>query len=269
MNILFRNSRRKLSQGVLFWREVGRGIPVVFLHGSWTDGSEWVSTMELLAKNLHCLTPDLLGFGESVNPNIHHSIDLQVECLSDFIEALKLEKVYLVGNSLGGWIAASYALKYPEQIYGLLLIAPEGVAAEGQEKYWQKRRRLFNYSPLIIKLLRFLTPLIKLIGWEERIYRDLELRKTLLEYSTASHLLFNRKQQEIAAELLEKDLPNIKVPCLILQGGQDTAIAISRSNTYARLIPDVELHTIAHGESNLPTSCTGVVAEAIRDFIGK
>jgi len=267
MNLLFRNSRIKLSQGVLFWREVGTGIPVVFLHGAWNDGSEWVSTMELLAENIHCFTPDLLGFGESANPNVHHSIDLQVECLSHFLEALKLEKVYLVGNSLGGWIAASYALKYPEQIYGLILLAPEGVAAEGQKQYWQKRRRLFNCSPLIIKLLRLISPLIKLIGWKEKIAGDLELRKTLLEYSTASHLLFNRKQPEIEAELLEKNLPEIKVPCLILQGGQDTALAISRSNTYARLIPNIQLNMIAHGESNLPESCAGVVAEAIRDFI--
>ncbi|MTJ52748.1 alpha/beta hydrolase [Anabaena sp. UHCC 0253] len=269
MNILFRNSRRKLSQGVLFWREVGSGIPTVFLHGAWNDGSEWVSIMEIMAQNNHCFAPDLLGFGESAHPNVHYSIDLQVECLSHFLEALKLEKVYLVGNSLGAWIAASYALKYPEQIYGLILLAPEGVTAEGQEEYWQKRRRLFNVSPLIIKFLRFIRPLIKLIGWEEKIAADLDLRKTLLQYSTACQLLFNRKQPEIEAELLEKNLPEIKVPCLILQGGEDDAIAISRSNTYARLIPNIQLKMIAHGDSNLPESCAGVVAEAIGDFINQ
>ena len=46
---------------------------------------------------------------------------------SGFLQAVKLEKVYLVGHSLGGWIAASYALKYPEKIDGLVLLAPEGV----------------------------------------------------------------------------------------------------------------------------------------------
>ena len=269
MNLLFRNSRIKLSQGVLFWREVGTGIPMIFLHGAWNDGSEWVSTMELLAKNIHCFSPDLLGFGESANPNIHHSIDLQVECLADFLEALKLEKVYLVGNSLGGWIAASYALKYPEQISGLILLAPKGVAAKGQKKEWQKRRRLFNCSPLIIKFLRFILPLMRLIGWEERIVKDLELRRELLQSSTACQLLFNRKKPEIEAELLENHLPEIKVPCLILQGSQDTKTAISKSNTYARLIPQVQLHNIAHGESNLPETCAGLVAEAIWDFINK
>ncbi len=267
MNILFRNSRRKLSQGVLFWREVGNGIPVVFLHGAWNDGSEWVSTMELLGAGIHCFALDLLGFGESANPDIHHSIDLQVECLADFLEALKLEKVYLVGNSLGGWIAASYAVKYPEQIYGLILLSPEGVAAEGQKQYWEKRRRLFNCPPWLIKFLRLIIPLVKLIGWEKKITKDLELRKTLLDYPTASHLLFNRKKPEIEAEFLENHLPNIKVPCLILQGGEDSAVAISRSNTYARLIPNIKLHNITHGESNLPESCPDVVSAAIWDFI--
>ncbi|MFM6199532.1 MAG: alpha/beta fold hydrolase, partial [Dolichospermum sp.] len=175
MNILFRNSRRKLSQGILFWREVGNGIPMVFLHGAWNDGSEWVSTMKLLGENIHCFALDLLGFGESTNVDIHHSIDLQVECLADFLEALKLEKVYLVGNSLGGWIATSYAVKYPEKIYGLILLSPEGVAAEGEKQYWEKRRCLFNCPPWVSKFLRLIIPLMKLVGWEEKITKNLEL----------------------------------------------------------------------------------------------
>ena len=95
--MLFRNSRRKLSQGLLFWREVGDGIPVVFLHGACSDSSEWVSTMELMSRDFHCFAPDLLGFGESEYPDIHHAIDLHVDCLVEFLQALKLNK-QLVGE---------------------------------------------------------------------------------------------------------------------------------------------------------------------------
>ncbi|WP_071188210.1 alpha/beta hydrolase [Trichormus sp. NMC-1] len=267
MDTLFRNSRIKLSQGLLFWLEVGKGTPVVFLHGAWNDSGQWVSVMDLLAQDIHCLTPDLLGFGESENPHIHHSIDLQVDCISELLQALRLEKVYLVGDSLGGWIAASYALKYPEKIHGLVLLSPEGVGIKGQEKCWQKQQRLFNCSPLVVKFLRLLTPLFKLIGWEKKISKDLQLRQKLLQYSTACHLLFNRQQPEIEAELLHNRLYSLEVPCLILQGGQDTANALEKSNTYGRLIPKVELKIIAHGENNLPQSCAGVVAEYIRDFV--
>jgi haloalkane dehalogenase len=85
MNYLFRNSRIKLPQGLLFWREVGEGMPIIFLHGAWNDSSQWLKVMELLSQDAHCLAPDLLGFGESDRPNIHYSIDLQVDCLAKFL----------------------------------------------------------------------------------------------------------------------------------------------------------------------------------------
>ncbi|MBD2294752.1 alpha/beta hydrolase [Anabaena sphaerica FACHB-251] len=267
MDTLFRNSRRKLSQGLLFWREIGKGTPVVLLHGAWNDSSQWVSIMNLLSQYFHCFAPDLLGFSESENPNIHHSINLQVECLAELLQALKLEKIYLVGDSLGAWIAASYALKYPEQVSGLALLEPEGVKVAEEEQNWHKMQRLVNFSPLVVKLLRLLTPLIKLIGWEQKITENLQLRQKLLQYPTACQLLFNRKQPEIEAELLNNRLYSLEVPCLILQGGQDTANAQAKSNTYARMIPKAELKIIAHGENNLPESCAGIVVGYIRDFV--
>jgi pimeloyl-ACP methyl ester carboxylesterase len=231
MDTLLRNSRRKLSQGLLFWREVGEGTPVIFLHGAWHDSSQWISVMESLS------------------------------------QAVKLERVYLVGHSLGGWIAASYALKYPERVYGVVLLAPEGVEIEGQEEHCRKMRRLLNYPPLLVKLLRSLSPLTKILGWHEKIAQDLQLRQALLPYPIACQLLFKRKQPEIEAELLQKRLYMIEVPVFILQGGQDTPDALAKSRVYAQLTPKVELKMIAHAGNDLPESCAGVVAEDIREFI--
>ncbi|BAY79655.1 alpha/beta hydrolase fold protein (plasmid) [Nostoc linckia NIES-25] len=267
MDTLFRNSRRKLSQGLLFWREAGTEIPVIFLHGAWNDSSQWLSVMESLAENFHCFAPDLLGFGESENPNIHHSIDLQVECLAEFLQAVKLEKVYLVGHSLGSWIAASYALKYPENVNGMVLLAPEGVEIAGQQEYCRKMRRLLNYSPLVVKLLRSLITLTKILGWHEKITQDLQLRQDLLRYPIACQLLFKRRQAEIEAESLQKRLYTIEAPVLILQGGQDTPDALAKSQVYAQLIPKVELKMIAHAGNDLPQSCAGDIAMDIREFI--
>ncbi|MFN6515486.1 MAG: alpha/beta fold hydrolase [Nostoc sp. CreGUA01] len=267
MDTLFRNSRRKLSQGLLFWREAGAEIPVIFLHGAWNDSSQWLSVMESVAENFHCFAPDLLGFGESENPNIHHSIDLQVECLAEFLQAVKLEKVYLVGHSLGAWIAASYALKYPENVNGMVLLAPEGVEIAGQEEYCRKMRRLLNYSPFVVKLLRSLITLTKILGWHEKITQDLQLRQDLLRYPIACQLLFKRRQAEIEAELLQKRLYAIEVPVLILQGGQDTPDALAKSQVYAQLTPKVELKMIAHAGNDLAQSCAGDVAMDIQDFI--
>ncbi|AFY50590.1 putative hydrolase or acyltransferase of alpha/beta superfamily [Nostoc sp. PCC 7524] len=267
MDTLLRNARRKLSQGLLFWREAGEGIPIVFLHGNWHDSGQWVAVMESLYPNFHCFAPDLLGFGESDHPNIHYSIDVQVECMAEFLQALKLEKVNLVGHSLGGWIAASYALKYGQQVDKLVLVAPEGVKISGQEAYWQKMQQLLKRSPLFFKIMRSLRFLTKIFRLDEKIEQDWQLRQMVLQYPTACQLLFQRQQPELEAELLQSRLSDLAIPVLIVQGGKDAPDTLARSQAYSKLIEQVELKIIAHAGNDLPTSCVGVMAGDIRDFI--
>lgn len=267
MDYPFRNSRIKLSQGILFWREIGEGTSLVFLHGAWNDSSQWVSVMEMLSRDFHCFAPDLLGFGESEYPNVHYSVDLQVECLAQLLHAVKQPRVYLVGHSLGGWIAASYALKYPEQIYGLVLLAPEGVEMEGQKKRLERMQRILKRPPLVFQLLRLLRPITKIFGLNEKIEHDWHFHQVMLQYPTACELLFERKHPEIQAELLHDQLSFITAPVLILQGGKDSSEAIAMSRAYAQYIRHAQLKTIAHGANDLSESCAPVVAGDIRDFI--
>ncbi|MBW4631426.1 MAG: alpha/beta hydrolase [Iphinoe sp. HA4291-MV1] len=268
MDSIFRNSRIKLSQGTLFWREIGEGTSIVFLHGAWNDSSQWVCVMEMLSRDFHCFSPDLLGFGESEFPNVHYSIDLQVECLAEFLHALKQEKVYLVGDSLGGWIAASYALKYPEQVSGLVLLAPEGVEIEGQKKRWQRMQRIQKRPPLVFQLLRLLRPITKIFGLNEKIEQDWQFHQVMLQYPTACQLLFQRQHPEIQAELLHERLYlMMTTPVLILQGGKENQETLAISRAYAQYIPHAQLKMITHGGNNLPESCAGVVAGDIRDFL--
>ena len=256
----------RLSQGQIFWREVGDGPAVVFLHGAWSDGSQWLSVVESLNSDYHCFVPDLLGFGESEKPNVHYSVQLEVECLQEYLEALGLRQVYLVGHSLGGWIAASYALKYLEQVQGLVLLAPEGVRIENAGRRWWRARRLLLCPMMLFKLLRSLSLVAKLRGWQERIEQALRQRQQLRHSSTACKLLFQRRQSEIAAELLQAQLPWLKIPVLILQGEQDTAIAQALAQAYAELAPTVQMDVISQG--GLPQSSPDVVAQHIREFIG-
>jgi pimeloyl-ACP methyl ester carboxylesterase len=128
-------------------------------------------------------------------------------------------------------------------------------------------RRLLNYPPLMIKLLRSLIPLTKMLGWHEKIAQDLQLRQSLLPYPIGCQLLFKRRQIEIEAELVQKRLYMIDVPVLILQGGQDTPDALAKSRVYTQLMPKVELKMISHAGNDLPESSAGVVAVEIQEFI--
>jgi pimeloyl-ACP methyl ester carboxylesterase len=267
MNLPLRNSRIKLPLGQVFWREVGTGPILVFLHGSWCDSSQWLPVIEHLSQGYHCFALDLLGFGESEQPKLHYSIQLEVECLLKYLEALHLPQVYLIGHSLGGWIAASYALKYPNQVSGLVLIAPEGVQVEGQEGSWRWARWLVGRPPLFYGVLRSLYPLARVVGRHKGIDQALKQRQQLLSSPTACQLLFRRRRAEIQAELLQEQLECLEVPTLILQGKNDTPDAIARSQTYADKSPNVQLQMIDQEGNDLPEASPGLVAQYIHDLV--
>lgn len=267
METLFRNSRIKLSQGLLFWREVGTGAPIIFLHGTWTDSSQWVRVMEILSRDFHCFTPDLLGFGESEFPNVHYSVNLQVESINEFLDALKLERVYIVGHSLGAWIAATYGLQHPERVSKLILISPEGVGIEGIESHWQRMRNILIRSDFTFGLLRLIRPIAKLFGWKIDVKADLKLRQIMEANPTACELIFQRQNAEIKAELLENRLYGMMIPTLILQGGEDSQEAVTKSKIYTQSIPGARLQLLAHGGNDLPEICALDVAREIRDFL--
>ena len=268
MALPLRNSRIRLSQGQIFWREVGQGPVLVFLHGSWSDSSQWISVIERLSEDYACFAVDLLGFGESERPQVHYSIEFEVECLAEFLETLNLRQVYLIGHSLGGWVAASYALKYLDQVQGVMLLSPEGISAENLKQQGGWISWLGGRVPRVFKWLRSLLPVAKYLGQAERLKGAIAYWEKMQQYGTTCQLLFQRRQAEIQAELLAEKLEWLKVPVMILQGGQDTAAAVSQSRAYADLIPEAKLHTISRGGHDLPQELPDEVAVCIREFVG-
>jgi pimeloyl-ACP methyl ester carboxylesterase len=261
-----RNSRVKLSVGQIFWHEVGQGPNLVFLHGSWHDSSQWLRTIEHLRSYYQCFAPDLLGFGDSERRNIHYSIELEVECLAQYLDTLKLREVYLIGHSVGGWVAASYAIKYPDRVRGLVLLAPEGVKVGHRRARWQTASWLIGKPPLALWLLRSIYPIAKLLGRQNNIDGLLKFRQELMQSPVAVQLLFGRRRAEITAELVDDNLPLLKAPVLLLHGSEDTPAALSLCQSYAALAPNAELELVSPGESNLPQEIPDVVAKYIREF---
>ncbi|OCR01364.1 alpha/beta hydrolase [Oscillatoriales cyanobacterium USR001] len=269
MYLSLRNSRIKLSVGQIFWREIGSGPDVVFLHGSWQDSTQWLPVIEHLSTDHHCFVPDLLGFGESQSesPKIHYSVELEVEFLADYLENLKLRQFYLVAHSLGGWIAANYAIKHSDRVLGLVLLAPEGVKAGylKQRWFWMS---LFGMLPsVILRMVRSLSPIAKICGGRKNIDRLLQFQKGLIKSPTTAKILFQRRRREIQGELLDARLSELKIPILILQGAEDTAITLSLSQSYTALAPNAEIQVVSNGGNNLPQEMPEAIAQYIRKFV--
>ncbi|MDP9101712.1 MAG: alpha/beta fold hydrolase [Actinomycetota bacterium] len=118
----------------LHFHDVGEGPPVVLLHGSGPGVSGWANFGEVLpalAARLRCLVLDQPGFGGSERPLPfdRNYLRIAADAVVGFLDALGLEKVGLLGNSMGGDVAVRVALDHPGRVDRLLLMGPGGTGA--------------------------------------------------------------------------------------------------------------------------------------------
>lgn len=263
MNLRVRISRCQLSQVKVFWREVGAGKNIIFLHGAWHNSAVWLPMMLNLANDYHCIAPDLLGFGDSpLTPKSDYSIDLIVEFLSEYLSNLKLDQVVLLGEGLGAWIAASFVLKYPEKIDKLILIEPTGLENKQIKWQWKWGRYLSQPVPITVWWLKFWS-LYDRAGSREY----LDLAEKLRLSPTSNKLLCQRRWADIANELLGENLSLIEIPALIIAGEQANPTVLNNSRTYANLIPKGQLQLVAGMTENLLDDQSELLSECIKNWL--
>ncbi len=261
------HAHTRLSLGKAFWRETGQGEAIIFLHGTWQDSSQWSEVLGYLGDDYHCFALDLLGCGESERPKIGYSIAVQVEYLREYLARLNLHQVYIVGHSLGAWVAVSYALQHPEQVKGLVLLAPEGVQPPELRKRWLKARILLSPLPISWSL-KFMAIWAKLLGIAPQIQELLKLRQKLQLHPIPCRLLFQRRPVEIHREMVDRYLENLKVPTLLLQTTTDDAEAIALIHTYVSLAPGAELQKLSAPAHNSVVPEQELAGEIHRFFGG-
>lgn len=108
----------------LFFYEMGDQNPLslVLIHGLGDEADTWRHIIHPLADDYHVLAFDLPGFGRSDLPERKITLVFLLNCLKEFLHKRGVERPILIGNSLGGVLAHAYALKYSEQILGLVLV---------------------------------------------------------------------------------------------------------------------------------------------------
>src|SRR6266478_6466280 len=109
--------------------EAGTGSPVILLHGLADDIGVWESVIPALAAKHRVIALDQIGFGRSDKPLLSYRVATFVDFLDGFLNQLKIKRASLVGNSLGGWVAAAFTLAHPERVERLVLSDAAGYAA--------------------------------------------------------------------------------------------------------------------------------------------
>lgn len=101
----------------------GRGVPVLLVHGLGGFAEAWRHNLGALGRHARAIAVDLPGFGHSAKPPGPYRLAFFVRALESFRSALGLDRLALVGHSLGGAVAAAYALAYPSRVERLVLLA--------------------------------------------------------------------------------------------------------------------------------------------------
>ena len=111
-------------------------LPVLLLHGFGDSKISFVQSARWLTQEYQVLLPEFPGFGESPqDPKLTHSIRAQVERVRAMLDARNFPRAHLVGNSMGGHIAAAFSLRYPDRVASLTLISPAGLRVDDPIPY--------------------------------------------------------------------------------------------------------------------------------------
>jgi len=101
---------------------------VLLFHGKNFNGYYWKDVMAFLIKaGFRVIVPDQPGWGRSDKPDIHYSFHMLSYAMNQLLDSLHVPKVYLVGHSMGGMLAARFAMLYPDKITKLVLEDPIGL----------------------------------------------------------------------------------------------------------------------------------------------
>lgn len=248
----------------LSYEIVGKGPAVILIHGGLVDGRLWDDQMKDFSKQCRVVRYDLRGFGKSADASEPFS---HIEDLRALLDFLKIERATLVGLSLGGIIAADFALEYPQRVDRLILVGPglrgdkqpppkEAVAAweaasRGAEPFAEATMRGGLYS-----------------GVQPDTVVYTRLRQMLLDNFKAVSSFrpgFLKYPEPPTIERLE----NIKAPTLVVIGSRDAQNLKNIADLLAQKIPGARKVIINEASHHPPVEQPKQFNKVVLDFITK
>jgi pimeloyl-ACP methyl ester carboxylesterase len=239
------------------YRRKGAGEPLVFLHGAGATRM-WLPFYERLSESIDLIAPEHPGFGDTEFPDWLDGFDDLVLHYRDLFDVLELDRLHLVGYSLGGWIAANLAIFYPERLQSLTLITPAGLHVPEAPMV-----DLFAMPPEGIPDLLF--------NGNVAQYTDYLPNPTILdeivhgfgEMGTFARLTWSPRYDPKFA----RRLPRLRVPTLLIGAEDDWLVPNLQVDRWAEIVPDARLERIAGTGHGVIMQEPDRTAEAILGFI--
>lgn len=218
----------------------GEGPPFVYLHSTLDESFMWFPFFQAWAKHFRVLVPTHPGFGQSEGFDQIDSIEDMAYHYVELFDALGLEQVILGGVSLGGWIAAEFAVRWPERVQKLWLSQAPGL--------WVDDQPLGNLFAVMhdrdqLRKMLFHDP----AGAMARIViqEDPAIERMMSAYQSLTVLARLVWERPYDPKLPAR-LHRVQCPVLLVWGANDRLVPPAYAEAYRKHLPQAELKLIAN-----------------------
>jgi 3-oxoadipate enol-lactonase len=240
--------------------------PVLLLHGLLTSGEAWHRMVPALTRRRRVIVPDLRGHGRSSAPSGDVNLDELVGDLLAVLDALGVRRATLLGLSLGGLVCLHAALRAPERVAALGLLATPA-SPETRES---RMRRLGTLEAMDRIGKR---PVLRgMAGWlfgHTTRRRVPQVVEAWIEAGVRVDATAVRRTAQAALWRPEvrPSLGRVRVPTLVVAGAEDAVLPREEAQLLARGIPGATSCTLAHAGHLLPLEQPDVLATVVRSWL--
>jgi len=200
-----------LEGSIVHYEVLGRGRPVIFLHGWVGSWKYWIASMQVTSTSYRAYALDMWGFGDTAHNALKYSLEEQVKLIDDFLNEMGIGKIALVGHGLGALVAMAFANRYQQSVDRLMAVScPLSVDAVNS--------RLKADSPSTVELTEWLTS------------RTPESTTALSDSSKADSQAIVASMAGLRGDNLYGNFRNLNIPCLFVYGEKDPAISSPNEN---------------------------------------
>ncbi len=217
-----------LQDEIVHYEVLGRGRPVIFLHswvGSWRY---WIPSMQAVSFNFRAYALDLWGFGDTAKNTANYSLEQQVNLLDEFMQAMGIGKVALIGHGLGAIVALLFAQRFSRFVDRVMVIGlPDSRSAI--------HPRLYTESPA------------ELADW--LLGRDEVGEAARMEAPKADPRAIQLSMYDLDSLDLAQLPLNLSTPCLMISGQDDPAVsgpAPEQINAFPELVHLIQFEQCGH-----------------------
>ncbi len=246
-----------------FFNKKEQSIPIVFVHGVGLTYEIWQPQLDFF-KNYSTLSYDILGHGKSSLTKHNISLDDFSEQLKNLIDELKIDKIHLVGFSIGSLIARNFATRYNDRLQSLILLGSIYKRSNQQQKIVNER---FNQAKKELKLSKQAL---------KRWFTDKYLENNPYTYKKISSILSSNNMTNFLKvyELFikhknDENFEKIKTNTLVMTGEFDVGSTIEMSEKLNKIIKNSEIRIIKGGKHLCGIECADDVNLTIKNFVEK